>query len=86
MEKTPGPNGFTGEFYQTLKEELKQSFYTMFSRNGRNGKTSQLTSCSQYYQHQAQTKTLQENKIEQNKTHRPVSLMNLAAKSLTKYN
>lgn len=83
--KSPRPDVFTGEFYQTFKEllhilckllqererqrERKESFWIYSTRPA-----------SHWYQNQ--TKTL---KTKQNQNHRPIYPMNINAKSSTKY-
>ena len=74
--KNPGLDGFTGEFYQTFREELLPILLKLFHKiRGRN--TSKLILRSHYH---PDTKT--RDNIHSKESYRPISLMYIDAKIL----
>ena len=79
QKKSPGPDGFTGKFYQTFTEELSPSLLKLFKKICR-GRNTPNSFCEA-------TITLilkPEKDITKKEHYRPVSLMNIDTKNLNK--
>ena len=68
QNKSPGPDGFRGEFYQTFREELMLSFQRSFKKLQRKElfQAHSMRPPSPWYQNQ--TKTTQKRKLQANIT------------------
>ena len=73
--KSPGPDGFTGEFYQTFREELTPLLLKLFQ------KIADTPKLILWGHHHPDTKTKDTTKKE---NYRPISLMNIDANILNK--
>jgi hypothetical protein len=78
-KKSPGPNGFTAEFYQTFKKEPISTNLVMFHEIEREG-----TLPNSFYEASITPIPKPDKDTSKKKNYRSISLMNIDAKILTK--